>query len=87
MYARAVELGVNVVYKLKPDAFTIGNETQAPLIDLIPATTVLTVDDLAYSDELLQTKVSGTASLSSLPWLSRCSLPPSVSALQISPLY
>lgn len=56
-----VELGVNVIYKLKEDSgITLGSETQAPLISLLPLQTVLSEDDQAISDTMLQEKVRHT---------------------------
>ncbi|EEB89070.1 hypothetical protein MPER_12881, partial [Moniliophthora perniciosa FA553] len=49
------QLGVNVVFKLKAGSVTLGQETQAPVIALIPAQDVLAPEDLAKSDEILAT--------------------------------
>ncbi|KAJ7499428.1 GMC oxidoreductase-domain-containing protein [Mycena latifolia] len=52
------QLGVNVIYALRNDTnVTAGAETQAPLIALLTAQNVLSKDDLAISDSLLQVKV------------------------------
>ncbi|KAK0496288.1 GMC oxidoreductase-domain-containing protein [Armillaria luteobubalina] len=51
------QLGVNVVYKLKEDSgVTLGSETQAPLISLLSLQTVLSEEDQAVSDTMLQQK-------------------------------
>ncbi|PBK70912.1 alcohol oxidase [Armillaria solidipes] len=51
------QLGVNVIYKLKEDSgVTLGSETQAPLISLLPLQTVLSEEDQAVSDMMLQEK-------------------------------
>ncbi|KAK0192264.1 GMC oxidoreductase-domain-containing protein, partial [Armillaria mellea] len=51
------QLGVNVIYKLKEDSgVTLGSETQAPLISLLPLQIVLSEEDQAISDTMLQEK-------------------------------
>ncbi|PBK94640.1 hypothetical protein ARMGADRAFT_1045552 [Armillaria gallica] len=51
------QLGVNVIYKLKEDSgVTLGSETQAPLISLLPLQTVLSEEDQAISVTMLQEK-------------------------------
>ncbi|KAK7451133.1 hypothetical protein VKT23_012810 [Stygiomarasmius scandens] len=46
------QLGVNVIYKLKNGSVTVGSETSAPIIDLIPAQQVLSDEDMQKSIEL-----------------------------------
>ncbi|KAK7471185.1 hypothetical protein VKT23_002595 [Stygiomarasmius scandens] len=50
------QLGVNVIYALKNGSVTIGSETDAPVIDLIPAQQVLSDEDMQRSIELRSTK-------------------------------
>ncbi|KAF5349333.1 hypothetical protein D9758_011756 [Tetrapyrgos nigripes] len=50
------ELDVNVFYALKNDSVTIGSETNAPLIDLVPGQQVLSEEDLQISAQLRANK-------------------------------
>uniref|UniRef100_A0A0W0G533 Glucose-methanol-choline oxidoreductase N-terminal domain-containing protein n=1 Tax=Moniliophthora roreri TaxID=221103 RepID=A0A0W0G533_MONRR len=47
------QYGINVSYKLKDGAAEIGDEFQAPLMNLVPAQIVLSPEDLARSAEIL----------------------------------
>ncbi|ESK81219.1 glucose oxidase [Moniliophthora roreri MCA 2997] len=47
------QYGINVRYKLKDGAAEIGDEFQAPLMNLVPAQIVLSPEDLARSAEIL----------------------------------